>query len=72
MRRSAQMEVEFLNYCISMRKLNALYRHRVTLPDEIEDTKAELEAMAMHTEWPLLRLRCVEAIDEAGLAVDVA
>lgn len=72
MNKSAVMEVEAFNYWLSSRKLNALFRMRVCMPDDIDDTKAELEAMAMHTDWPLLRLRCKAAIDEANIAVDVA
>lgn len=65
MKLADHMEVELLNYWLSMRKLNALYRLNVCMPDDIEDVKAELEAMAMHTDWPLLRVRCMDAIDEA-------
>ena len=72
MKRSAEMEVEFLNYCISMRKLNALFRLSAPMPDDIDDTKAELEAISMYTPWPLLRTRCLEAVHEARLAADVA
>jgi hypothetical protein len=66
------MEVELLNYWLSMRKLNALFRQNVAAPDDIDDTKAELEAISMYTPWPLLRTRCLAAIHEARLAADVA
>jgi hypothetical protein len=66
------MEVELLNYWLSMRKLNALFRLNACMADDIDDTRAELEAMAMHTTWPLLETRCLEAIDEAHRAADVA
>lgn len=66
------MEVEALNYWLSMRKLNALYRLNVCLPDDIEDVKTELEAMAINTDWPLLRVRCRDAINDANIATDVA
>ena len=72
MKLSDHMEVELLNYWLSMRKLNALYRMNVCMPDDIDDTRAELEAMSMHTNWPLLRVKCLEAIDEAHRAADVA
>lgn len=66
------MEVELFNYWLAMRKMNALYRMNVFMPDEAEDVRAELEAIKMHTDWPLLRDRCADAIVEANLALDVA
>ena len=72
MNQSDIMEVELLNYWLSMRKLNALYRLNVCMPDDIDDTRAELEAISLYTPWPLLRTRCLEAIHEARLAADVA
>ncbi len=72
MKLADHMEVELLNYWLSMRKLNALFRMSAPMPDDIDDTRAELEAMAMHTSWPLLQVRCLEAIDEAHRAADVA
>ncbi len=72
MSRADLMEVEAFNYWRSMRKLNAEYRRPFILPDDIEDIKAELEAMALHTDWPLLRKRCVSAIEEPAAVEDVA
>lgn len=71
MNRADVMEVEALNYWLSMRKLNALYRI-ACMPDDIDDVKAELVAMSMHTEWPQLRSRCNAAVNDANIATDVA
>jgi hypothetical protein len=62
--KSCIMEVEALNYWISSCKLNALYRLRTPALDDIEDAKAELEAMAMHTDWHRLHDLCNAALDE--------
>lgn len=69
MDKSAIKEVEAFNYWTSMRKLNALYRVPVAAPDDIEDAKAELEAMAMHTEWGLLHDRCMDVLETTDIIV---
>lgn len=65
-RRAAEMEVEALNYWLSMQKLNEAYYSDGFDADAIDNAAQDLGDIFHATEWNLLRQRCLDAIDPAA------
>jgi len=64
-RRSAEMEVEALNYWFAMRKLNGAYYADSCDPFAIDAAAQDLGDIFHCTDWSLMRERCRDAIDPA-------
>lgn len=54
---------EALNYWRASRNIRGLLRHGTDLID-IEDHYTEIEVLVLHSDWPLLRDRASELLDD--------